>query len=89
MIYPSNPQISVAIKQQQGCVRRVRLEFTSNGGKHGCDELLDTYVLTPKELLEILQLREDIYCECDTELHQEEQKRADGKWHCSKCGGEY
>ncbi|MCP5004476.1 MAG: hypothetical protein GY941_11150 [Planctomycetes bacterium] len=61
MIYPSNPQVSVDIKQQQG---RVCMEFTSNGGKHGCDELLDTHTLTPKELLEILQHREDSSCEC-------------------------
>ena len=33
----------------------VKLEFTSDCGKFGTDEILDRYTLTPERLLEILQ----------------------------------
>ena len=37
----------------------VKLEFSSDCGKFGTDETLDSYTLTPERLLEILQEHED------------------------------
>jgi len=34
---------------------KVLLSFSSDCGKHGTDELLDSFYLTPKQLLNILQ----------------------------------
>jgi len=39
---------------------KIVLDFSSDCGKFGTDEMLDGYTLTPKRLLEILQDREDI-----------------------------
>ena len=39
---------------------KIVLDFSSDCGKFGTDEMLDGYTLTPKRLLEILQEREDI-----------------------------
>ena len=36
----------------------VKLEFSSDCGKFGTDEILDGYTLTPERLLEILQEHE-------------------------------
>jgi hypothetical protein len=37
----------------------VKLEFSSDCGKFGTDEILDEYTLTPERLLEILQEHEN------------------------------
>jgi hypothetical protein len=37
----------------------VKLEFSSDCGKFGTDEILDGYTLTPERLLEILQEHEN------------------------------
>jgi len=47
---------SVAIAQKEG---RIYLLFGADCGKHGADEFIDSYILTPKRLLEILQDRND------------------------------
>lgn len=48
--------ISVEIKQEEG---KVILDFYSDCGKFGTDEMLDGYKLTPERLLDILQERDD------------------------------
>jgi len=35
--------------------KKINFLFYNNGGKHGTDEILDEYTLTPLKLLEILQ----------------------------------
>ena len=47
---------TVEIKQENG---KVILDFYVDGGKHGTDEMLDGYKLTPARLLQILQDRKD------------------------------
>ena len=47
---------SVEIKQKGG---KVYFLFSADCGKHGADEAVDSYILTPKRLLEILQDRND------------------------------
>ena len=44
------------IKLEQG---KICLEFSADCGKFGTDEMLDSYYLTPKRLLEILQEHEN------------------------------
>lgn len=39
---------------------KIQIDFTSDCGKFGTDEMLDGYVLTAERLLQILQEREDI-----------------------------
>lgn len=46
-------KISVEITQTD---EQVRLLFSTNGGAFGTDEVLDEHVVSPKELLDILQL---------------------------------
>jgi len=43
-------------KQKDG---RIQIEFEKDCGKHGTDEMIDGYILTPDRLLEILQDRND------------------------------
>lgn len=38
---------------------RLRIDFYSDCGKFGMEEMIDGYVLTPVRLLEILQERDD------------------------------
>jgi len=38
---------------------KIQIDFTSDCGKFGTDEMLDGYVLTPERLLQILQDRDD------------------------------
>lgn len=38
---------------------KVVINFWSDGGKFGADEMLDGYILTPDRLLQILQDRDD------------------------------
>lgn len=47
---------SVEIKQEGG---KVILDFYSDCGKFGMEEMLDGYKLSPDRLLEILQARDD------------------------------
>jgi hypothetical protein len=52
---------SVDIVKKDGSVEFV---FSSDCGKHGMEEMLDGYKLTPSRLLEILQSKEvDFYTE--------------------------
>jgi hypothetical protein len=37
----------------------IQVEFESDCGKHGTDEMIAGYVLTPERLLQILQERDD------------------------------
>ena len=43
-------------KQKDG---RVKIDFEKDCGKHGTDEMIDGYILTPERLLQILQDRND------------------------------
>ena len=55
---PVKDQTTVAkIKQEDG---KIVIDFYSDCGKFGCDEMLDGYILTPDRLLQILQDRQDI-----------------------------
>jgi len=45
------------IKQENN---KIIIDFSSNCGKFGTDEMLDGYTLTAKRLMQILQEREDI-----------------------------
>ena len=45
---------------------KMLLEFYSNTGRFGTEELLDDYVLTSEQLLDILQEWRDKSCEDDT-----------------------
>lgn len=49
-------KITAEIKQYEGIIH---LDFYSDCGKFGTDEMLDGYILTPERLLEILQDRKD------------------------------
>ena len=44
------------IKQENN---KIVIDFSSDCGKFGTDEMLDGYVLTPERLLQILQDRDD------------------------------
>jgi len=46
-------KVSVKITEKDGSIN---LLFNADCGKHGMDEILDEYDLTPKQLLEVLQL---------------------------------
>jgi len=46
------------IKHEDG---KIVLEFYSDCGKFGTDEMLDSYKLTPDRLLQILQDRDDYF----------------------------
>ena len=50
-------QMEVCIGLKEG---NVVLDFSSDCGKFGTNEMLDGYTLTPERLLQILQDREDI-----------------------------
>jgi hypothetical protein len=58
MIYKDKKDVKTTceIKQEEG---KICLEFSSDCGKFGTDEMLDAYYLTPKRLLQILQDRDD------------------------------
>ena len=56
LLYKDKTKVSVEIKQIEG---RVELNFSSDCGKFGTDEMLDGYKLTPERLLQILQDRND------------------------------
>lgn len=49
-------EYKVDIDQEDGIIRFM---FWANCGKHGTDEVLDGYNLSPKRLLDILQDRDD------------------------------
>ncbi len=49
---------SCYMKQENG---KIHLEFWSDCGKHGTDEILAEYKLTPKRLLSILNDRDDYH----------------------------
>lgn len=56
LLYKLNPKLFVEIKQIDD---KVELYFTSDGGKFGTIENIDSYKLTPERLLEILQKNND------------------------------
>lgn len=37
----------------------IQIEFEKDCGKHGTDEIIDGYILSPERLLKILQERDD------------------------------
>ena len=53
---PEDVITSVDIKQENGLVI---FDFSADCGKHGTDEAIDGYKLTPERLLKILQDRDD------------------------------
>ena len=53
---PKDVKTTCKIKQEDG---KIQIDFTSDCGKFGTDEMLDGYVLTPERLLQILQDRHD------------------------------
>jgi len=53
---PKDTVVSVEIKQKDGIIELI---FTSDCGKFGTDEYLAEYKLTPKQLLEFLNIAEE------------------------------
>lgn len=51
----NNIEASIVLSKE-----KISIEFFSDCGKHGTDEMLAGYILTPKRLLQILNEREDI-----------------------------
>ena len=49
--------IKVEVKQEDG---KLHIDFYSDCGKFGTDEMLQGYILTPERLMQILSEREDI-----------------------------
>lgn len=50
-------KITAEIKQRKD--GKIQIDFFSDCGKFGTDEMLDGYILTPARLIEILQDRKD------------------------------
>jgi hypothetical protein len=57
LLYQATTKTSIEITE--GAYNKVKLLFTSDCGKFGCDEILDEHELTILELLEALQKYED------------------------------
>jgi hypothetical protein len=59
LLYKDSKDVTIAVSLAliEG---KIVLDFSSDCGKFGTDEMLDGYTLTPERLLEILQEREDI-----------------------------
>jgi hypothetical protein len=53
---PKDVTLKVEIVQLNG---KIVIDFYSDCGKHGMDEMLQGYVLTPERLMQILHERED------------------------------
>ena len=59
LLYKDSKDVTIAVPL--GLIEgKIVLDFSSDCGKFGTDEMLDGYTLTPERLLEILQEREDI-----------------------------
>lgn len=50
-------KLSYEIKVGDG---KIEINFYSDCGKFGCDEMLQGYILTPERLMKILSEREDL-----------------------------
>ena len=58
LLYKTKEEQTTTCEIKQEC-GKIILEFYSDGGKFGTDEMLDGYKLTPERLLQILQDRDD------------------------------
>ena len=55
LLYKKKEDQTVSLQVKTFPDKRVELFFTSDCGKHGTHEILDSYILTPERLLEVLQ----------------------------------
>lgn len=59
-LYPNEGKIKTSVEFKELENDNIQLVFTCNGGKHGTDELLDLYVMSAEQLLDILQKYENL-----------------------------
>jgi hypothetical protein len=59
LLYKSKEEQTVEVSIVQG-KEKISIEFSSDCGKHGTNEMLAGWILTPERLLQILNEREDI-----------------------------
>jgi hypothetical protein len=60
LLYKPKEEQTVSVEFEFVEDGKIQIDFTSDCGKFGTDEMLDGYVLTADRLLQILQDREDI-----------------------------
>lgn len=60
LLYKDKSEQTVSVEFEYVEDGKITLEFSSDCGKFGTDEMLDGYILTPERLLQFLQEREDI-----------------------------
>lgn len=60
LLYKDSKHIRYSCEIRQIQDDKIELDFWSDCGKFGTDEMLDRYVLSTEKLLQILQEREDI-----------------------------
>jgi len=54
-LYKESKEVKTSVKiEREGDI--IKLLFTSDCGKHGTDEILDSFELTAEEILEVLQM---------------------------------
>lgn len=59
LLYKPKEEQTVSVSIVQG-KEKISIEFSSDCGKFGTDEMLAGWILTPERLLQILSEREDI-----------------------------
>ena len=59
LLYKSKEEQTVSVNIIQG-KEKISIEFSSDCGKFGTDEILAGWILTPERLLQILSERKDI-----------------------------
>ena len=59
LLYKPKEEQTVSVEFEFVEGGKIQIDFTSDCGKFGTDEMLDGYVLTPERLLQILQDRDD------------------------------
>ena len=59
LLYKPKEEQTVSVEFEFVENGKIQIDFTSDCGKFGTDEMLAGYVLTPERLLQILQDRDD------------------------------
>ena len=60
LLYKDKKDVTVSVEITNSELGVVQLDFSSDCGKFGADEMLAGFILTPERLLQILIDREDI-----------------------------
>jgi hypothetical protein len=58
-LYKPKEKQTVSVEIKTGIDGRISIDFYSDCGKFGTDEMLSGYILTPERLAQILQDRDD------------------------------